>query len=177
MGTAWWSSSEPGFPVEIVVECRWLSYHSKPRQSKLWFWVFENLIFIVCVGAFLPSPPALTWLPSSSQAVSTASQTPSFETDERHHHRRIVLQGSHWECPNRQCHPAHFKNGACRLQLPNNWSQPLKADGTLLWTKFTVPSWDTRHQIKLLLPGHLRIVTSRVTKIQSIFLLDSLRRM
>lgn len=110
------------------------------------------------------------------QAVAITSQTARLAADERHHYWRVVLQRSHWQRTDRQCYPTHFKNGACRLQLSNNWSQPLRAEVTPLWTKFTVPSRDTRNQMELLLPGSLRIVTVRVTKIESIFLLDSLRR-
>lgn len=137
---------------------------------KLWSLLFHK-------EAFLPARSLLT-LPVSSpfQAVEITSQTASLAVDERHHHWGIVLQRSHWQRTNRQCHPTHFKNGACRLQLSNNWSQPLKAEVTLLWTKFTVPSRDTRNQMELLLPGRLPIVSLRVTKTESIFLLDSLRR-
>lgn len=57
MGTAWWSSSEQGFPVEIAIVYRWLSYHFKPRQSKLLvlgFWKFD--LYCLC-GCFSPESP------------------------------------------------------------------------------------------------------------------------
>lgn len=106
---------------------------------------------------------------SSFQAVQITSQTAGLAADECHHHWRIVLQRSHWQRTDRQRHPTHFKNGACRLQLSNHWPQPLKAEVTLLWTEFTVPSRDIRNQMELLLPGRLWIVTLRITKIESIF--------
>lgn len=54
VGTMWWSDSEQGFPVKIEMVYRWLSCHSKPWQSGLLALVFENLIFIVFMAAFLP---------------------------------------------------------------------------------------------------------------------------
>lgn len=178
VGTAWWSIQSKAFLWRLE-SCRGDCPVTQSLDN-LKFWIgFWNFVLYFGMDAFLRSPFGFSpdpLPPPSFQAISTTSQTAGFETDERHHHRRIVLQRSHWECTNRQCHPTHFKDGACRLQLSDNWSQPLKAEGTWLWTKFTVPSWDTRHQIELLLPGHLQILTLRVTKIQSIFILDSLRR-
>lgn len=174
----WWGSSEQGFPVQRSVCCRWQPCHSKPWHSKLLVFVFETWISIISHGCFAFCSVSFDFarLRFLFQAVAITSQTARLAADERHHYWRVVLQRSHWQRTDRQCYPTHFKNGACRLQLSNNWSQPLRAEVTPLWTKFTVPSRDTRNQMELLLPGSLRIVTVRVTKIESIFLLDSLRR-
>lgn len=171
VGTAWRGHPEQGSPVERAVCRGWQSCHSKPWHPKVLVFIFETLISLLHVDAFF-LPGGLFWLcpvSSSLQAVQITSQTAGLAADERHYHWGIVLQRSHWQRTDRQCHPTHFKNGACRLQLSNHWPQPLKAEVTLLWTEFTVPLRDIRNQMELLLPGRLWIVTLRITKIESIF--------